>query len=717
MRYAAFWAALDAGRRALEAGDTHTAAARLDEARGFSAGLPAEMRAARRALVDGLAARLEGRQPSGKPATGDPAPEAHEIEAPAADMPVPDPAPPAAPDAPLLGPIAAQGVPGTSLVTCAMNRTDNLKRALASWIACDGIDEIVVIDWSSDEPVAPALEAAGLDDPRLRVVRVEGEPRWILSYAFNAGFRLARHDRILKADADIVLAPDFPARNPLPEGTFVAGNWRTATPDQAYVNGFFLAHRADLAAVGGFNEFITTYGWDDDDLYHRLVLNGVRRIDVAPGSLRHLDHDNDARLGHDDDARSGRVPAPVRSAAEEIRATTQWRIRRNHYIAAVMPVWDAAKIPLPLAVEAPDRLRRAAPPVHAVPARIKAAADAHALAEIASWHIGPEVLALEPARVGMLLSAPLAGIGRADLDAALAVQKAAPRLAAPHLAPARPRLFIDAQHGLGNRMRAIGSAAAIAEATGRELVIVWDPDHHCQARLADLFHHLGAIVEESFVAEAAGMGCAVYNYMEIEPGAHKDAALDLSHGGDIYARSAYALNAAPSHWAAENRFLHTLRPTEPVQALVDGAGGPFDVSLHVRMVGAPGTDTASYDRAENWTGEGHAAINHWREQSHYSRFMKRLDALIAAGAADRVFLAADAPETYAAFAETYGDRVRRLERTAYDRSTAQLVHALADAILLGRAPLLLGSTWSSFSELAMRLSRQDIKSEMSGTDF
>jgi hypothetical protein len=78
-----------------------------------------------------------------------------------------------------------------------------------------------------------------------------------------------------------------------------------------------------------------------------------------------------------------------------------------------------------------------------------------------------------------------------------------------------------------------------------------------------------------------------------------------------------------------------------VQALVDGVGGAFDVAAHVRMVGSPGTDTASYDRAENWTVDGHAAINHWREKSHYSRFMARLDALIDAGAA--LLAADDAP--------------------------------------------------------------------------
>jgi hypothetical protein len=315
-----------------------------------------------------------------------------------------------------------------------------------------------------------------------------------------------------------------------------------------------------------------------------------------------------------------------------------------------------------------------------------------------------------------LLARPMAEIGPQEIRAAAeAAERETP--AAPAVATLRPRLFIDAQHGLGNRLRAIASAGAIAEATGRDLVIVWQPDHHCEARLTDLLVPPCAVLEESFLAEAPARGCAVYNYIEVEPGAEKDAPLDLSAGGDIYARSAYVLNAPPSTWEAENRYLRALRPVPEVQALVESVPGPFDLSLHVRMVGAAGTDTASYDRAENWTAEGHAAINRWRAESHYSRFMARLDALIAEGRASRVFLAADAHETYAAFAETYGGRVAFLGRARYDRSAEQLQYALADALLLGRAPRLLGSTWSSFSELAMRLSARGMQVEMSGRDF
>src|SRR5690606_4852705 len=142
------------------------------------------------------------------------------------------------------------------------NRTDNLLKALPSWLMHREISEIVIVDWSSAVPVKGSLEKAGINDPRVKLVRVEEEPRWILSYAFNVGFRASKFDKILKVDADIVIAENFFEHNPLASCEFIAGNWRNVGKSQAFVNGFFFAHRRALAQVGGFNEFITTYGWD-----------------------------------------------------------------------------------------------------------------------------------------------------------------------------------------------------------------------------------------------------------------------------------------------------------------------------------------------------------------------------------------------------------------------------------------------------------------------
>lgn len=289
--------------------------------------------------------------------------------------------------------------------------------------------------------------------------------------------------------------------------------------------------------------------------------------------------------------------------------------------------------------------------------------------------------------------------------------------AAPEISTARARIFIDVQHGLGNRMRAIGSAAAIAERADRDLVIVWQPDAHCDCRFEDLFDYDGAVIEESFVDRAAEMGCDVYNYMRVEPGAEKDAEIRLSDR-DLYARSAYVLNSPLGSRKDQNRFLRGLRPVEEVRDLVAGLRSPNDVSAHVRMQGGKKYEHLPYEQARgNWPEDAHEAIAHWREKSHFSHFFRRIDGLIAEGRVDTIFLAADLPETYAEFKAHYGDRVTMLERRLYDRSAEQMRYALADALLLGKTPLLLGSFWSSFTELARRLAREPLAVEMSGRDF
>jgi len=189
-------------------------------------------------------------------------------------------------------------LPGVTLVSACMNRQDNLLKALPSWLASDA-DEIIIVDWSSSEPVAPML--AHIDDSRLRVVRIDGEPLWILTHAFNVGLRLARHEVVFKLDADILLKPGFLACNQFGPGEFIRGYWKTALDhgqdDQKYVNGSFGARKADLRAVGYYDERIRTYGWDDSDLYSRLIqaLGLVGRL-LDHSSLVHLFQPEASRL-------------------------------------------------------------------------------------------------------------------------------------------------------------------------------------------------------------------------------------------------------------------------------------------------------------------------------------------------------------------------------------------------------------------------------------
>ncbi|MEQ8403757.1 MAG: glycosyltransferase [Oceanicaulis sp.] len=681
--YTHFWDAVDAARRFGAAGDTEHCREALQAATRIAGAGGDEEAERRRAVIRSLAG-----------AYGTP------LEAVSATAP-------------------QDGADGVSLVTACRNRNENLKKALHSWLVCPQVAEIIVVDWTSATPVLEDLRASGFEDPRIRVIRVEDEPRWILSFAFNIGFQSARRARILKADADIVLDPDFFERNVLAPQTFIAGNWRKASADQAYVNGFFYIWRDALLQLGGFNEYITTYGWDDEELYARLLESGLVRKDVASGSISHLPHDNAARTERRDDRADG-------PALEHLKTQTPYLIRRNRFIANLMPSWNGSRPPAryeTLAThDAGAVLRRLADPEAAAPEAVEREAALAAARELIAWRLGDEGYGLTLEAVEKLTAEhSWSDLTVSHVRAALPASRPASGAEGGGFAPPGPRrdqrkLIVDAQHGLGNRLRAIGSAAAVAHAEDRELVIVWREDHHCQCRFDELFDHDGAVLDDYEIAQTAGL-VDVVNYMEVEPGASKDAPVAPHRDRDLYFRSAYVMNHPASHWEAENRFLRSLAPAAAITDLLDAVRSPNDVGVHVRMAGGPRFEHLPWESPRNWTPEAHQTVADWRARSHPDRFIARLDALLDEEGVDTVFVAADLPETYARFIERYGNRAACLNRRCNDRSREQLRYALADAILLSRSKRLLGSTWSSFSELAMRLAPERMPVEMSGKDF
>lgn len=95
------------------------------------------------------------------------------------------------------------GAPLTSVVMCAWQpREDWFREAVASVLADDAVDELIVVDDGSPEPVESLL--GDFDDSRIRVVRVEHGG---LSLARNAGIREAKGAFVRFADADDLLEP------------------------------------------------------------------------------------------------------------------------------------------------------------------------------------------------------------------------------------------------------------------------------------------------------------------------------------------------------------------------------------------------------------------------------------------------------------------------------------------------------------------------------
>ena len=181
-----------------------------------------------------------------------------------------------------------------AIVTVVMNRTRHLLSTAPQVSQWSAHAEHLIIDWSSTTPVDPALLP---DDSRIRLIRVDGESQWQLARAYNFAMARAQAEVILKLDADCWIT-----QVQSPWSALKSGHYRRYAAPSGGLNGLFMIRRSDFFAVGGFNEYLTGYGFDDKDLYQRLD----ERLDVEPlesGLFQTLDHDDLDRVSANDRAR------------------------------------------------------------------------------------------------------------------------------------------------------------------------------------------------------------------------------------------------------------------------------------------------------------------------------------------------------------------------------------------------------------------------------
>lgn len=188
-----------------------------------------------------------------------------------------------------LNPIHREIENGISLFTAIKNRKETFEEALKTWITFDQIDEIIIVDWDSDESLLPIIEK--YQNGKIYLAVVKDQPKWILSHAYNLAARLTTKDKVLKVDADIKLLPGFFENHDLKPGKFYSGNWAIGrNENETHLNGNAYFFRNDFYNVNGYNEYIKSYGWDDTDLFTRLEMKGLLRLDFDITKLHHIEH-------------------------------------------------------------------------------------------------------------------------------------------------------------------------------------------------------------------------------------------------------------------------------------------------------------------------------------------------------------------------------------------------------------------------------------------
>ena len=255
-----------------------------------------------------------------------------------------------------------------SIVTVCMNRLEHLLATASRVAAWSGHQEHVIVDWSSAVPVRRQQLPA---DGRIRLLRVEGEPSWNLCRAYNFAVARASGDWILKLDADT-----WPTAAWSGEGCCTQDGMRhilglqpreggaPAGPGYAFGSGpqgrkgQFLMSRQLFEAVGGFNEHLIGYGFDDKDLQARLAVHtGQPASELPEAWIGVIPHSDAERAGQGRSSRldwleASRGLAAMRASQLSNRllaAHCPWsgRAPGSVYLERAAGVWQAEAATIP----------------------------------------------------------------------------------------------------------------------------------------------------------------------------------------------------------------------------------------------------------------------------------------------------------------------------------------------------------------------------------
>lgn len=173
-----------------------------------------------------------------------------------------------------------------TVVTCSMNREIYLSKQVNATKNLEYLEKHLIINWSSDNVLNSELYKI---NPKVEIVNVKNEESWWLSRAYNFGFSLVETAYLMKLDADTII--DDSKFNSISFHDF--DHVVFSQKNQGYGN--FLIKKTLIEEVNGFNEFIWGWGYDDIDLYKRLIdlPNYDQNKSFFDGTMINvLDHEN-----------------------------------------------------------------------------------------------------------------------------------------------------------------------------------------------------------------------------------------------------------------------------------------------------------------------------------------------------------------------------------------------------------------------------------------
>jgi len=225
-----------------------------------------------------------------------------------------------------LNPIEDDGGGITIIAACA-NRGVQLSMTIKSWLRAYGVSELIFVDWTQRNSSARVAKTFG--DDRVFVIRVN-ETDWTLSRAYNLAAKLARYEKLLKVDCDTVLLPDFFEAHRLLERNYFTLSWHD-DPNVKKLRGVLYVTKENFWKVGGYDERLTEYGFEDLDLSRRFDFMELEKTEFDTNKLRHLSYEPAKPV----------VPIENQLHSDELIITPpSVDTRRNSMMIAMLEKWE-----------------------------------------------------------------------------------------------------------------------------------------------------------------------------------------------------------------------------------------------------------------------------------------------------------------------------------------------------------------------------------------
>jgi hypothetical protein len=190
--------------------------------------------------------------------------------------------------------------PFFSLCTSCMGRLDHLKLTLPVSLSHDCV-EVLLVDYSCPEQSGCWAEqafAAEIRTGRLKVIRVTGRTEFHSSHAKNVSHARAGGEVLLNSDADNFIDKAYLDRCAEFFDDPVVQMVRPAPWDSTASSGMMgrmAIRRKAFFALGGYDEDMTGWGSEDNDLLERVCAAGLRVRSIPHEYLQVIEHDDALR--------------------------------------------------------------------------------------------------------------------------------------------------------------------------------------------------------------------------------------------------------------------------------------------------------------------------------------------------------------------------------------------------------------------------------------